>query len=421
MWLSTSGLRGGVTPARLSMPGRYSEVWPMLSVHACRVSALQGEVEAGRRLKETALRDFGPRPEGGEQPGKTYKLPVDRDDVPVPDLLRYALRLIGLDSFGPGEKFAWGVNFAFRGQPCQLTFAKFGLRLYLSTDASEEEANKTMAQVMKKLRSSVRTVEKLVLDAAPGLLGQGDATLINQHSQLRQAYDYFRERATKPVVIEDEVTHFKSENGWSGTSFSSGKIRMRMHAFHDMVAAITAYLSLLEHDLVLALAFCGFNPAKDNLTDIIGSRWGEKFERLFGKQGEAARYRERLTNVIERWRNPYSHGGFEKGHSATIYLHVPGVHAALPVGLSSVRDSPLFSFLPASETDLTQVFELFDELDAWRRAQHPEAMEWIESGLAVRFDESFREDLDSARDVGEFARLLRYAEFRDEQAMNMDY
>lgn len=404
------------------MPRLNSGVSPALPVHAYRVSALPGDIEAGRHLKETALRDFGPRPEGGKPRGKTYKLPVNRDDVPVPDLLRYALKLIGLDSFGPGEKFVWGVDFAFRGQPFQLTFAKFGLRLYLNSDASEEEANKMMVQVMKKLRSSVRTVEKLVLNTAPSLLGQGDATVINQHSQLRRAYDYFRERATTPVVIEDEVTHFKSENGeWSGTSFLSGGIRMQTHAFHDMVAAITAYLSLLEHDLVLALALCGFDPAKDNLTNMIGSRWGEKFERLFGKQAEAARYKERLTKVIERWRNPYSHGGFEKGHSATIYLHVPGVNAALPVGLSSVRDSPLFSFLPANETDLSQVFELFDELDAWRKAQHPEAMQWIDSGLAVRFNESFRQDLDRAREVGEFASFLRYAELQDEQAMNMDY
>lgn len=47
----------------------------------------------GRRAAQgPTLRDFEPRPGGGDQPGKAYKLPVDRDDVPVPDLLRYALR-----------------------------------------------------------------------------------------------------------------------------------------------------------------------------------------------------------------------------------------------------------------------------------------------------------------------------------------
>jgi hypothetical protein len=56
--------------------------------------------------------------------------------------------------------------------------------------------------------------------------------------------------------------------------FKSGKSRMQMNAFHDMIAAISAYISLLEHDLVLALAFSGFDPAKDDLTSMIGSRWG---------------------------------------------------------------------------------------------------------------------------------------------------
>ncbi len=42
-----------------------------------------------------------------------------------------------------------------------------------------------MAQVMKKLRSSVRTVEHLILDAAPELLGKGHATVVNQHQSLR--------------------------------------------------------------------------------------------------------------------------------------------------------------------------------------------------------------------------------------------
>ena len=138
-----------------------------------------------------------------------------------------------------------------------------------------------------------------------------------------------------------------------------------LNAFHDMIAAISAYISLVEHVLVLALAFSGFDPAKDDLTDVIGLRWGDKFDRLLGKEGDAARYRQRLTDVVERWRNLYSHGGFEKGHGATIYLHTPGV-GAVPVGLTSVRSSPLFSFIPAaSETDITQVLFLISAIESF--------------------------------------------------------
>jgi hypothetical protein len=294
-------------------------------VHACRVSGLPGETEAGERLKRTALRDFGPVPDDTKRPVRSYKLSVSPQDVPVPELLRYALKLIGLKSYGPAEKVAWWVHFMFRDELCELAFEKFGLRLYLWTETSEEVANRMATQLIKKLRSSIRTVEKLILDAAPDLLGQGKAIVVNQHRSLREAYEYFRERATEPIFIADERRELKSPDGqWKGHSFKSGQLRMQMNAFHDMIAAITAYLSLLEHDLVLMLAFSGFHPAQDDLTAVIGSRWGEKFERLFGKEGDAARFREHLTDVVERWRNPYSHGGFEKGHGGTIYLHVPG-------------------------------------------------------------------------------------------------
>jgi hypothetical protein len=75
---------------------------------------------------------------------------------------------------------------------------------------------------------------------------------------------------------------------------------MKLNAFHDLIAAITAYLSRLDHDLVLALAFTDFDPKADNLTDIMGSRWGEKFERVLGHGTEAAGFRARLTAVVER-------------------------------------------------------------------------------------------------------------------------
>lgn len=53
----------------------------------------------------------------------------------------------------------------------------------------------------------------MILDAAPGILGKGNATVINQHHSLRRAYDYFPERAQKPAHIEDELKTGKSFTG----------------------------------------------------------------------------------------------------------------------------------------------------------------------------------------------------------------
>lgn len=387
------------------------------------MESLPGAADVGERLQQTALRDFGSLPEDFESAGKTYKQTLGPNDAPVPSLLRYALTLTGLQAHGPDEKVAWWIGFAYRGERCLLAHQKFGLRLYLTTERSEEEAAATQGQIVKQLRSAVRSVERLILDAAPQLLGSGHATVINQHTSLRRAYDYFRERAVNPAVVEDEVRTIEAQPPFllAGTSFKSGKAQMALNAFHDMVAAITAYLSLLEHDLVLALPFCGFDPAVDDLTGLIGARWGEKFDRVLGKDDEAARYRRRLFEVVERWRNPYSHGGFEKGHGATIYLHTPGVGAAVPVGLTRVRESPMFSFLSAGETDIAEVFALFDEIDAWLEARLPEATLWTRSALDARFDEDSRRLVALAREEDDFAGLVEYCEYQRDMIANMDY
>ncbi|MEA5367144.1 hypothetical protein VA596_46985 [Amycolatopsis sp., V23-08] len=386
------------------------------------MDSLAGEAEAGQRLKAQALRDFQPVPEEmREDPRPGYELRLSPEDTPVPALLKYALKLIGLPSDGPGEKVAWWVDFLYQGEWCQLAHRKFGVRLTLATEASKDDAAKKMGRIVKQLRSSLSVVEKLIEDAAPDLLGAGNATVVNQHSSLRDAYEYFRERALNPAVIADKTTVIEHEGGATGTSFESGAIRMHMNAFHDMVAAITAYFSLVEHVLVLALPFSGFDPANDNLTTIIGWRWGEKFGRLLGTDGDASKYRQRLTEVVERWRNPYSHGGFEKGQGATVYLHTPGVEAAVPIGLTKVANSPLFSLLPTNETDVAEVFDLFDEIDTWLKTTMPRAMQWIDSGLNVRFDETFRSEVGAARTDEEFEYLLERADDHQSMLDNMDF
>lgn len=387
------------------------------------VESFPGAAAAGERLQRTALRDFDSLPDDFESAGKTYRHTLSLRDAPVPALLRYALTLTGLQAHGPGEKVAWWITFAYRGERCSLAHQKFGLRLYLTTERSEEEAAKTHGQIVKQLRSAVRSVERLILDAAPRLLGSGHATVINQHASLRRAYDYFRERAVNPAAVEDEVRTIAAQPPFllAGNSFKSGKVQMGLNAFHDMVAAITAYLSLLEHDLVLALPFCGFDPSVDDLTGLIGARWGEKFDRVLGKDEQAAKYRQRLFDVVERWRNPYSHGGFEKGHGATIYLHTPEVGSAVPVGLTRVRESPMFSFLPAGETDIAEVFALFDEIDAWLGTRLPEATVWTRSSLDARFDAEFRRLVALAREEDDFAGLVEYFEYERDMIANMDF
>jgi hypothetical protein len=382
------------------------------------------EEAAGERLSETSMRDFGP-PIPHEE--RYYNLPAYRVslsplEAPIPVLLRHALALIGIPHSGPGEKVAWWVTFTYKGYACELAHQKFGLRLRISGDLAEEQAGDLLTEMQMKLVSAVKTVEGLLAATASDTLNAGNVTVVNQHRQLRRAYDYFRERAINPDVVEDVSETGTSEGGGTWSTFLLGKNVMAMHAFHDLVAAITAFLSSLEHDLVLALPFLDFDPSADDLTKIIGDRWGEKWRRVVGHSDpEAVRLRERLAEVVERWRNPYSHGGFEKGHSATIYLHTPGL-GALPVGLSGIRDSPLFSFHAASETDIEGVFALFDEIDAYLAKTIPQAMEWVESGLDVRFDAEFMAQVVGCTESeASLEKLIDAHSYHADMIANMDY
>jgi hypothetical protein len=389
------------------------------------MNGLPGEARAGEQLRRTALRDFGPALEHGDDPRwdrALHKFTLMPDEAPVPVLLKYALTLAGLKAGGPGEKVAWWVNFTFQDEACTIAHEKFGVRLYLRTDRPAEEARQIYVQLVKKLRGTTRTVERLILDAAPGILGKGNATVLNQHHSLRRAFDYFRERAEKPTHVEDEYVIGGGPSPvakWS--MITSGKTQMRLNSFHDMIAALSAYLSLLEHDLVLALPFADFNPEVDNVTDLIGARWGDKWDRVVGKSSHALEFRRRLSEVVERWRNPYSHGGFEKGHGATIWLRTPGVGAAVPVGLTRVRESPHFSFVGAGESEIADVFALFDEIDSWLAGELPEATLWIASGLDVRYDDEFRSLFAVAKAESGFDSFLEYHEHRQAQIDNMDY
>ncbi|MBB5741900.1 hypothetical protein HD600_000397 [Microbacterium ginsengiterrae] len=125
--------------------------------------------------------------------------------------------------------------------------------------------------------------------------------------------------------------------------------------------------------------------------------------------------------MVEAWRNPYAHGGFEKGHGSTVYVHVPGA-GALQIGLSASRARPSLSLGITRSISISDVFALFDEIDEWLARSWPQGFTWIESGLEVRFDAAFVDEIRlGRRDEERFRKFLAYTEYRDDQIANMDY
>jgi hypothetical protein len=151
---------------------------------------LAGSEDAAKRLSATSLREFfDPRTDLNEKTRRyrRYRRAISRDEITLPALARYAMELVGLRSFGPKEKVAWWVNFLYQDLQCELALEKFGLRLYVEiVDNDEAQAAEVANKIVKKFRSSMRSVEGLVLaPAAAELFRNGKATVVNQHMSLR--------------------------------------------------------------------------------------------------------------------------------------------------------------------------------------------------------------------------------------------
>jgi hypothetical protein len=266
--------------------------------------------------------------------------------------------------------------------------------------------------IMKKLQNATKAIEKSILKPfSVQQIKAGGVTIDNQYLQLRYAYEYFREN---------------TQIAFSGNGRLQEKNIIqpdRTEGFYNLVAMLNAYLSLLEHTLVLSLPFMGFNPEDEDLTTFISLRWGLKFQRLFNinKDKLAKKHFDRLHEVNEEWRNTYSHGGFDK-QKASIYFHVPKV-GAIPAALLDVRDSPHFNFIPADVDDFDRVVQILDDLDEWLHSG-PAAfgLRWAESGVPVRFDAKFREEVAHAIQSEEgFGQFADYHWAMHDRAVNMEY
>jgi hypothetical protein len=246
---------------------------------------------------------------------------------------------------------------------------KFGVRLYLDADAAEADQVEAFGrQLIGRLSRAVSLLERTTLQPlARDLFDAGCVTIANQVGWLRGAYEHFRVEAANgfdelntPKVAtappsrswRDRVLRRRTDPMERIRSMTDGfgrHMRLQQTAALNTLAAVNAYFSLLEHELVLILPFVGFDPDGGRLASFIGDRWGQKLKTVFdlNADGEASRHYSRLYEIAETYRNTYSHGGFDKA-GAAVWVHVPDV-GAIPARLSDIRDSPHFELFPVDE------------------------------------------------------------------------
>lgn len=379
--------------------------------------------EALQRL--TAL--FAHRDDAGDISSGVNVVSIDRDDLPLPSLVLFILtRTMGLPNLGVHEKTRWHVPFAFRGHRVTLAFQKFGMRMYIGVAAGSSEAARLVADdIIRSLKKIIHIVEKTTLsDIADRQLTNANVTIANRSGRLRAMYEHFRQQASGAFAESQRPPEeLKAEEGVGVYIAAVGdRIGQEQRGAWEAIAAVNAYFSMLEHEMVLLFAFTDLDPSGSALQTFIGDRWGVKFKRLFDVSDRSTKHvYDALHAIAETYRNPYSHGGFEKG-AAALWFHVPGV-AAMPARLSDYRDSPHFELFPVQPESFERICKTLDEAEQWlRQGIHAHAFDWIDSGLDIAFDVASRENYrDLATNAKRRQAEIDHRSCLAERTENMDF
>lgn len=192
---------------------------------------------------------------------------------------------------------------------------------------------------------------------------------------------------------------------------------------HNALAMVNAAFSAIEHALVLALPFTD-SARRVSVRDLIRERWSGKFKCIYDvtRDTTAHHYYRRLNDAAEEWRNPYSHGGFDK-MGGGVYVHFRRV-GVIPAALTNVRVDPELSFMPTRQDDFAALCSLFDSVEKFMKAHHNTrlAMRYIEGGLSVSYDHKSIDRYQAALSSDEaFDNFCEYQAHLEDMYANMDW
>lgn len=374
---------------------------------------------------QLALKEFSTDENGNDLifiDGSTM-VPLDRKVLPVPELIPFILSgVLGFPNLGRGEKIRWQICFKYKNVLCNIAHQKFGVRLYyLKLEKNDLRINPD--EIIGKLIKGLRIIEKSVLQGfSKHQLSQGNVTIPNIYHKLDGMYQYFRENAEREFNFKAEQKH----NGDALEDIANHMnlvIRSTRNGFYNTIAMVDAFFSKTENLFIMVLPFINYNREKDNLLEKIGSRWQDKFKRIFQIETDVAakRFYDQLVNLKENLRNTFAHGGFEKA-GASLFFHLPKV-GAIPVILTKIKDSPHFNFFPIEEDKFNNICALLDQFETWLKSgKLAQGIKYIESGLNVPFDEESISKFNEAMESDdEFDKLIEHWSYLNDQDTNMDF
>lgn len=342
---------------------------------------------------------------------------------PQPFMVFIALVHFGeFDWWGRSEKTAWEIPVTFEGIPFLLAHRKFGF--YVTGLRGKLPDKETTKRMLVRLKQLIKLTDKMVEPLARQQIQAGNATITNCFWKLTYLYGFYRKKAKAAFSRKPPKAKFlpvTEKRKFAVTTFDAFK--PEREGFYYSVGMVDAYFSRLEHLLIVVLPFVGFDPRSEDLQEMIGSQWSEKYKRVFDINSDrvAKKFYDRLIVIKERYRNTLSHGWFEKD-GASLFFHMPVV-GAIPLYLSGAHQSIHYSLFPLMRTSFEEICELFDEFDKYLRSGALKyAMKYVEAGLDSAFDEkSLRKYKEAMKSSKSFKDFIEHQSYLTDMYVNMDW
>lgn len=344
--------------------------------------------------------------------------------------------VIGCPDWGRWEKVAWTAPLMCGDTRVVFEHRKFGLFARLHGEAGSGDAKLLVDRVLRQLEKGWEVVRRRVVQ--PMLdesVEVGAVTIPNKYLYYVDMFEHLRRRADESAAKIAAAGPVTTAEGAGVTVSFPAAIHAR-ESEYEAHAALFAFFGLIEHLLVIAVAFADFEPSRGNLNGFLGATWSEKFRRLVDVNDPAnQRAYETLRTLADENRNPAAHGSVER-RSTNLDADLPG-YGSIPQGVGDIGKRSKYTFKLQVPPSLFP-FALLDvgagdQADGWRAIDA--ILDWIESGplrlpadygrsgLPISFEANSRDELRAAAAQSRetLAALITAWHERADMASNMDW
>lgn len=249
------------------------------------------------------------------------------------------LLLVNIKKFpftGQWEKVAWDIPIKYKNVEFILSHRKFGFAIIaLEKDAQTISLG---TELNEKLRKAIPYCEKLIEPVVRQKVINRELTVSNEFNSLLRRYNFFREKASeefKRNYQELSIHDLTLDEYFTETEKCD----------YYTCAMLDAFFSLLEHTLVGLIPFMREKKFKKiDVERFILENWKSKYKFIFdlGRDELAKETYDKLLEIKENFRNPFSHGNYLRDGS-TIQIHMEHV-GAIPMKLTRTKQNLNFSF-----------------------------------------------------------------------------